>query len=317
MIGTSEGGGVTIVRTATLTALFLSLALLTSTAFAQPSLGAAEADFSAGNYRACLQKISQMLGGKLAPGGSKQRYDLLMLRGECQLNLKNRDLAVDAFEAASRVTFAKEDITPTANAKAIALLIERSPELRYKPKGKPDGDGIDIVTPNSRKTAMTALLDELLPAAQSAADAAGKATDVAVMHEALEPIADAFVVELTMTGEPKRSAPTFRQVGSHVRTLIAGEVERLQHRAEQLSVQAGEPKDAGAESPGAERRGLTADERGELAKAEDQIDSLRLAAQHGRRIARRLGSTGENWDTIVADCTELRDLIRQTLAGAR
>ena len=307
----------TTVRAGTLSALVVSLALFTSSAAAQPSMGAAQSDFNAGNYRASLQKISQMLGGKLAPGGSKERYDLLMLRGECQLNLKNRDLAVDAFEAASRVTFAKEDITPTANARTIAILVERSPELRYRPKGKPDADGIDIVKPDSRKTAMSALLDELLPAAQAAADAAGKATDVAVMHEALEPIADAFVVELTATGEPKQSAPMFRQVGSHVRTFIAGEIERLQHRTEQLSVQSSEPKDAGAESPSAERRGLTDDERKELTKAEDQIDALRLAAQHGRRIARRLGSTGENWDTIVADCTELRDLIRQTLGTAR
>jgi hypothetical protein len=292
------------------------LVIFTSSAGAQPaSPAAAQADFAAGNYRACLQKISQVLGGKLAPGGSKDRYDLLMLRGECMLNLKNPSLAAEAFDAASRVTFAKEDIKPTAAAQAVAILVERSSQLIYKPTGKPDAQGIDIVKPDDRKKAMAALLDELLPAAKAEADAATKSRDVAVMRKALAPIADAYVVELTTSGDAKQSTPLFKQVGSHARTFIAGEVERLQNRAEELNVLATEPKVTGSESASpTEHRGLTADERKELEKAAEQLEALRLASQDGRRISRRLGSTGENWDPIIADCGDARDRIRQALA---
>src|SRR5690349_9206335 len=61
------------------------------------TFAAARADFDKGDYKACLGKISKLLTTGAYKSDSPERYDLLMLRGECLLQLKQRPGAQAAF----------------------------------------------------------------------------------------------------------------------------------------------------------------------------------------------------------------------------
>src|SRR5690242_15062972 len=54
----------------------------------QVSVGDAQSDFASGEYASSLRKISTLLGSNSIKPGSVERYDLLMLRGECMLRMK-------------------------------------------------------------------------------------------------------------------------------------------------------------------------------------------------------------------------------------
>src|SRR4051794_14531765 len=67
------------------------------------TFAAAQADFDKGDYKGCLGKISKLLTTGAYKSDSPERYDLLMLRGESLLRLKQKQPAQAAFEAAMKM----------------------------------------------------------------------------------------------------------------------------------------------------------------------------------------------------------------------
>jgi hypothetical protein len=195
-------------RVAISVVLLLSLTSLAQAA--APSVADAQADFAAGQYRDALQKISVLLAGKSAPPGSQERFDLLMLRGECMLRLKQSSLAADAFDAAARARRQQGDVKRLAEAKATAVLLSASRGLKFQPRGGGGGGGaeaIDVVAPEARRQAMAALLDERLAELTPRAAAAVEGTSLTPMMELLPAFADAYALELTATGDATRVTP--------------------------------------------------------------------------------------------------------------
>ena len=43
----------------------------------------------------------------------------------------------------------------------------------------------------------------------------------------------------------------------------------------------------------------------------DYLIKIQRTIENARRIARALGSTGENWDGLLADCAVARDVAQQ------
>src|SRR5688500_5916020 len=117
----------------------------------------AQGDYASGDYAACLRKVAARLNSNAVKRDSPERYDLLMLRGECLLRLKQRAPAAEAFEKASAVTKGRGDLPRTANATALAALVRASPDLKYTPKTRSGGSAIDVADPETRKEAMAAL----------------------------------------------------------------------------------------------------------------------------------------------------------------
>src|SRR4051794_3281569 len=99
-----------------------------------PTLEDARAHYVSGDYPACLRKIAVLLPSKPVKSDPADRYDLLMLRGECLLRLKQRQPATDAFESAAAVMKKHTDLPKAASATALAVLVKASPDLTYKPK---------------------------------------------------------------------------------------------------------------------------------------------------------------------------------------
>src|SRR4051794_20686224 len=93
------------------------------------SIDAARADASRGEHRAALPKIGALLAppNEPLPG---DRYELLMLKAECQLQLKDRLGAVSTFKSAAKTA---GDATKLAAARANAVIVERSWSGSYTP----------------------------------------------------------------------------------------------------------------------------------------------------------------------------------------
>src|SRR3954453_556803 len=117
------------------------------------TFASAQGDFDKGDYKGCLGKISKLLTTGAYKSDSPERYDLLMLRGESLLRLKQKQPAQAAFEAAMKMMRKQEDVQRAAGATAMVALVKAStPALAYQQKK--GGDAVDIIEPASRLKAM-------------------------------------------------------------------------------------------------------------------------------------------------------------------
>ena len=266
----------------------------------------ARAAFASGDYQGCLRKISPLLSS--AKRDSPERYDLLMLRGECLLRLKQRNAAMPAFEAAAAVMKGRRDLERTAAATALAVLVRESPDLTYKSKANPGRGGVDVVDPATRKVAMAALFEDLKSRLAPEVEKALKDKSLVTTHKRLKDFWELYAVELAATGSADSTAGTLQEVGGHARGLIADELDRITTRLDQLGDLASDPAWTNA---GISHRGLSTNERAELKQTADYLVQIQRTVENGRRIAQALGRTGENWETLLADCAEARDAAQE------
>ncbi len=271
----------------------------------------ARADFKTGDYAGCLKKISGLLSSKSVRNDSPERYDLLMLRGECMLKLKQRQAAAQAFDAAALGMKARGDLPRVAAATALATLVKASPDLVYKPKSHPDLAGIDIVEPSWRKDAMAALFEDLRDKLTPAIDNAVRAASLVPTHELLPRAWELYTVEYAVKGNAASTETRLEDLGGHARDLIGGELDGMITRLDQLNDLASEPAWVSA---GLSYRGLRTDEREELHRIADELVKIQRTAENARRISRLLGRTGDNWDVLLADCGVARDTAEQAYA---
>lgn len=272
---------------------------------AQPaSIGAAQQAFAEGDFRKSLQEISRVLASPQAKPGSKERYDALMLRGECMLQLKEPDLASSAFMSAANVMRADPNLADTATARAMSILVKSSPNLKYVPAG---GEPIDISDPASRKKALAALLTDRLAAIKAQLAEALKSTSLEPIYKLVPAMVDVFALEIASTGKPTETEPMLKSLGEHGRNLITAELTRLNGEISQLETLANEPTSTGALGRGYSRRGLDSNEQKVLQNDVAYLDKIRQVCQDGRRGAKRFGGTGEAWEPLLAEATDLRD----------
>jgi hypothetical protein len=228
-----------------------------------------------------------------------------MLRGETLLRMKQPRLAQDAFSSAARVTRRDAQMADTAAARGMALLIAASPGMQYAPKDR--SEPIDIVDPASRKQALAALYHDRLAAVQPKYDAAMKGSSLAPMVDLLPALSDLYALECAATGTSEHALPMGQAMGARARDLINAELARLGDAVARLEDQANEPTGSGPGGRWYSRRGLTSIEQGQLKDDAQYLDKIRQVAQQGRLLNRRFGGTGEIWDGIISESTDLRD----------
>src|SRR3954469_19811918 len=98
----------------------LLVALLTSTLLGQEAttIDRVRDDVAKGEYSAAVQKANKLLFSSSLEAMPAQKYELLMLRGEAQLQLKERVGASSSFKSASKFA---GDVNQLAAARANAL----------------------------------------------------------------------------------------------------------------------------------------------------------------------------------------------------
>ena len=279
-----------------------------SVARANATADDARADFTSGAYAECLRKISAVLSSRPLKSDSPERYDLLMLRGECMLRLKQRQPAAQAFETAASGMKSRGDLPRAATATALAALVKASPDLKYKPMSGPDAAGIDIVEPGARQRAMEALFEDLRAKAVPDVDRALQEKSLVPIHALLPRMWELYTVEFAAKGNAASTESKLEEVGGRARVLVSEELQRLTTRLEQFNELAGEPTWT---SQVIGYRGLHTDERQELQQMANYLVKIQRTVENARRISRILGRTGENWDTLLADCATARDVAEE------
>jgi hypothetical protein len=284
------------------TLLILCLALLAPRAFAQAAtLEDARFDYARGDYRAALQKTNKLLSTSLAPPTAADKYEILTLRGECQLQLKDRMGAVTSFKSAVKCA---ADVNQFATARANAVIIERSSMGRYIPAYGVGKEPIDVVAPDTRRQAMAALRDELWSKNQRQIETALKATTLPPIEKAFVPLADMYCLELAATGQTNETGQLMRDLGQQTYRLMRDDITRYARQIEQLSLTANSSGGGNNGRWDDGPRGLFSTERNDLKNSVSYLVKLRDRATEYRTAASKLGGNEQRWDGLVVDITD-------------
>jgi hypothetical protein len=254
----------------------------------------------AGQYRICLQQIARVLRSGNA-ARNHDRYDLLLLRGECLLGLEDPATARLAYEAA-----AKSPVPDQAReGRATALLLQRSTKLTYLPRSDNDAqDGINVASKEGRTRALRALLASELRAGEPDFRRASSAENLVPIFDVLPRLADLYAVERTATGGDVKLRPILEAIGQRARTLIERELDLREQSIIALESRANQRIDAPAVAGrwwwgGDTRRGLYTPDRRELRDLIDYVQRVEEAAKLGQELAVSFDADAKLWDPLI------------------
>src|SRR6185369_8645458 len=182
-------------------------------AMAQPAMEDIRKEYDAGNYSSAIAMTSKALAARGAEAQKYDRYELLYLRGEALLKLKQPKYAEQAFEEAFA---AAADRDKRARAIAMVSVIKKSPGLTYSPKNTA-GTKLDIVDDTSRKAAMSAIYDDLRSALAPRVADATNATTLPPIQALLPDLFELTALETVLTGDNKNSKQYFTVLGVRAR----------------------------------------------------------------------------------------------------
>jgi hypothetical protein len=282
-------------------ALWIALGMLALLGIAPPqdvSLDAARADAARGDHRAALQKIAALLTPPNEPQPA-DRYELLMLKAECQLQLKDRLGSVATFKSAAK---AATNTAQLAAARANAVVVDRSFGGTYTPAFAVGESPIDILPPDSRHKAMARLQQELWTKNARDLDQAMRADTLPPIERVFTPIADAYCLELTATGEAAQTGPAMRELGARAFRLMDAEAVRCARLIDGLTQLANSAQGYGGWNVSA--RGLVPAERTQLRETAAYLAKLQARTREYREAAARLGGDPQKWDALFAGITD-------------
>ena len=264
------------------------------------SLDTARVDAARGEYRAALQKIATLLAPPKEPLPA-DRYALLMLKAECQLQLKDRLGAAITFKSAAK---AAGDVAQLAEARANAMVVERSSSGTYTPAFAIGESPIDVLNPESRKKAMARLQQEIWTKNKADLDQAMRSDTLPPIERVFSAVAEAYCLELATTGEAKQTGPAMRELGTRAFRLMDAEISRGARAIDGLTQLANSAQGYGYVGWAASPRGLVPAERNQLREIGTYLTKIQARAREYREAAARLGGDAQKWDTLVAAVTD-------------
>jgi len=264
------------------------------------SLDMARIDAARGEHRAAMQKIATLLAPPNEPLPA-DRYELLMLKAECQLQLKDRVGAVSTFKSAAK---AAGDVSQLAAARANAIVIERSSSGTYTPAFAIGESPIDVLAPESRKKAMARLQQEIWTKSKADLDQAMRAETLPPIERVFSAVAEAYCLEIATTGEAKQTGPAMRELGTRAFRLMDAEIGRGARAIDGLTQLANSAQGYAYSGWAASPRGLVPAERNQLREISTYLAKIQARAREYREAAARLGGEPQKWDTLVAAVTD-------------
>ncbi|HSZ55275.1 MAG TPA: hypothetical protein VK797_06415 [Tepidisphaeraceae bacterium] len=257
--------------------------------------------FDAKQYHTCLQQIARVMRAKGAAASAYDPDALQLLRGECFIQLGDRVQAIRTFTTAQKSANHALALT----ARASLLIVQASPVWKFD-----TGSGtIDIIDPQSRKQAMSALFSKELQKAQPAIRAAQNAQSLAPILAVVPKLKDLVALEVTATGQDKEMYPQFTPVGARARDLIAGALQALDSQIATIEHRANEPitsaVNGGAWWVTVGHRGLDSPDRAALEDAYSGAQQVYDVALQGQMTAEALNGNVERWKELVSFASQV------------
>ena len=261
------------------------------------------------NYREALQKLSRALSLKGPSAGQYDKHELLVLKAESQLNLKDVSGSAASFAAAAKE--AKDD-TARAQDKASEQVVKRSKNLAFTPKAAKKGekpDAIDISDPEKRKEAFKALLEEEKAEAAPTLKAAKGAKTLPPIVEALKRIGDLRSLELAATGEDTEATKLSGDLSDQAFKLMDKAVQDMAALVKDVEAAATEMVPIAIPARGVngtgplmyqsyKRRGLMTRDTQDLNRT---ISDLKKLVPMARDLSQSLGDAGKQFAKVADD----------------
>lgn len=198
--------------------------------------------FKDGQYQPLLQKLARVLQLR---GPAAQRYDpvdLNLLKADTHLQLKELSLATTAAEQAAKAIDDHTDPHQAATARATLLLLKRSRQFTYVPKGAPRGVAppppISIVDPAQRTACFAAMFDDQKYDIQGKVRAARAAKTLVPIIEAINAVSELRLFELAAYGKDEQSVAQLDGLAQQAKDLMVRAVRELQIRQDKINQQA-------------------------------------------------------------------------------
>jgi hypothetical protein len=284
-----------------------------------PTPAEIRAAFDRGDYEQTLKHLTRVLalsGKAAAPYGD--RYELILLKAETHLRLKQFASAGEAFGAAAKLT--KDEVqAATARATAKVILQTKGPRVvrRHPPKGAPP-ESADLLDPARRKDVLRIFRDDLRAEAEPKVKAAQRATTIPPITEALDLIYLKLDFELaTDDGTYEQDLAKRVKLADQARGLMAEEIARLEAQVQEIwdsastpvSERMSEPEVLYGVSAMATYRGLSNTDRADLKAA---IATCNRIAGTVNGLARATGGSPAD-AKLVRDAREVGRIAKNVL----
>jgi hypothetical protein len=202
--------------------------------------------FDTKQYQPLLQNLARVLQLKGTAAQPYDRVDLLMLRGEALLQLKQQASAVEAFDAAAKeATSMQPNVVrkpdEVAMARSMSMLVHQSRNFNYTPKMVAAGtkpQPISLLDLSKRPQAFRALLTDALMEITPKAKAAGRSQTLAPIIAIVRSLGDLRALELTATKETKQSDQLLADLGEQAYKLMDAEIKRIGPAVDKISANA-------------------------------------------------------------------------------
>jgi hypothetical protein len=196
------------------------------------------AQVDAGEYRDALKGLLRVLELKGKQAEGIDRVPLLMLRAECQMQIKQTKAALDSLEEARKEALAAQRPEDVGMALAMSTLIKKSFAFKYKPRtstGPVTGQPIDILDRKARAEAFKALFADELTSTRIRVRQAELARALPPVVEAATVAAGLRAMEKAGTNDTNQTDTLTRQLGQHAVDLLSGSQADLSAQVDALA----------------------------------------------------------------------------------
>ena len=250
-----------------------------------PTSGQVRELFEQGDYAQAIKQATTALAARGADAvAGNQRHDLLVLKGEAQLKLKNLNAAAAAFDEAER--FAPDGVAGETAAvdRSTAELFRRSKGGTYTPpvrKGAAAPAPLDVSEPAARKAAFAAMFEEARPKVAAAVKSASLARQLPALLDAAKMLRDLRALELASSGETKETGKIAADLTPRARSLMARAVGDMADTVQKLEAKAMQVYNQVTPAGG----GMRAAESGAVGLTIDETSRVRRIAGDCSRVA--------------------------------
>jgi hypothetical protein len=267
-----------------------------------------------------LKQVNRLLSLRGKAAEALDKYELLSLKGEAHLRLKASEAAAASFRQAAAAT---QDPQQQAVARATEVLIKRSKQLAYTPKKVAKGDKaepIDVVEPESRQKALSALfVDEVAPLLPKV-DAAKSATSVAPMIKLMQAAREVEFLERAANGSADQVGGIVEKLGEQGRSMLAKVVERATKRVDRITTLANEMEQVQQVIPlsnGGYQRVLIPRRRGikndDVTELQGFIDALDEVVAQSKALSQSQGKGADEAEQLTDSAADLKVHVQRML----